>query len=101
MWPSDLWIIGQKAFGGRAYLNVNRHGWRHFRRFARMIARVCSGFIIYDRIEEFLVILRDEILPAYTSADGILSVLVLRRTLVGYHEVMVLSLWESRQAVAD
>lgn len=66
-----------------------------------MIARVCSGFIIYDRIENFLVILRDEILPAYTSADGILSVLVLQRALVGYHEVMVLSLWESRQAVAD
>jgi hypothetical protein len=63
-----------------------------------MIARVCSEFVIWDRVEEFFAKLKDEILPAYTSADGILSILVLQRALVGYSEVMVLSLWESKEA---
>ena len=70
-----------------------------WRGFAGMIARVCSEFVISDHIEDFLAKLRVEVLPAYTSADGILSVLVLRRALVGYNEVMVLSLWESKEAV--
>lgn len=45
--------------------------------------------------------LRVQVLPAYTSADGILSVLVLHRALIGYPEVMILSLWESNDAVVQ
>lgn len=66
-----------------------------------MIARVCSGFVIFDRIDEFLQRLRQQVLPAYVSASGILSVAVLQRTLVAYHEVVILSLWESRDAVFE
>jgi hypothetical protein len=66
-----------------------------------MIARVCSDFVISDRIEHFFAKLRFGILPAYTSAAGILSVLVMQRALVGYHEVMILSLWDSKEAAMD
>lgn len=66
-----------------------------------MIARVCSDFVISERIEEFLARLREQILPAYMSAKGILSVAVLQRTLVAYHEVIILSLWESPEAVFE
>lgn len=68
---------------------------------AGMIARVCSEFVFADRIEDFLANLRNEVLPAYTSADGILSVLVLQRALVGYNEVMVLSFWESKEVAFE
>lgn len=63
-----------------------------------MIARVCSSFVIADRIQDFLANLQREILPAYTSANGILSVLVLQRALIGYNEVMILSIWASSEA---
>jgi len=64
-----------------------------------MIARVCSEFVISTRMEDFLAKLRDEVLPAYISANGILSVMILRRALIGYTEVLILSLWESQDAV--
>lgn len=66
-----------------------------------MIARVCSAFVISDRIEEFVALLRNEIMPVYTSTDGILSVIVLQRKLAGYIEIMILSIWESNDAVVE
>lgn len=66
-----------------------------------MIARVCSDFVISERIEEFFARLREQVLPAYMSAKGILSVAVMQRTLVAYHEVIILSLWESPEAVFE
>lgn len=63
-----------------------------------MIARLCSAFVIADRIQDFLAKLQREVLPSYTSADGILSVLVLQRALIGYNEVMILSIWKSSEA---
>ena len=63
-----------------------------------MIVRVSSEFVISGRIEDFLAKLQVEVIPTYTTADGMLSVLVLRRTLVGYCEIMIVSLWESNGA---
>lgn len=78
---------------------VERCGY--FVGFARMIVRVSSEFVISNRIAEFLAILRTEILPAYASAEGILSVLVLNRALIGYNEVMILSLWKTKEAAIE
>ena len=66
-----------------------------------MIARVSSEYVELAHLVQFHMELRREILPAYESANGILSLLVLQRSLIAYDDIMIVSLWESEEAARN
>lgn len=65
-----------------------------------MIVRISSVFVPYTDCNEHIKRIQAEVLPAVQSADGFMSVWFVRRTLVGYSEFVLISLWRSEQAVA-
>jgi heme-degrading monooxygenase HmoA len=64
-----------------------------------MIVRICSAFVLSSLIEPYLDGLRGTVMPIYAAATGLLSVSVLQRHLVAYSEVLIVSSWESEEAM--
>jgi hypothetical protein len=52
-------------------------------------------------VEAYLQELHSTIIPVYSSSVELVSVSVLRRQLVSYGEVSVLTVWESQDAMND
>ena len=59
------------------------------------IIRVSSVFVLQSDVERFLAQLLDSGVRSYLNADGLLTIIVLRRSLVAYAEIMLLSTWQS------
>lgn len=57
--------------------------------------------MISNRSQEFLAQVRDQVLPSYMAARGILSIAVLQRVLIGYNEIIIFSLWESPETARE
>lgn len=47
--------------------------------------------------EPYLKRLLEAVIPAYEAAPGLLTVAVLRRSLVGYEEIATVTTWESEE----
>jgi heme-degrading monooxygenase HmoA len=64
-----------------------------------MILRISSVFVPYTHCDEHLEYVYGEVLPGLASAEGFVCVWLLRRSMVGYSEFALISLWRSEQAV--
>lgn len=47
--------------------------------------------------EPYLKRLLDAVIPAYQAAPGLLAIEVLRRSLVGYDEILTVTTWQSEE----
>jgi heme-degrading monooxygenase HmoA len=66
----------------------------------RMVVRICSDVVASANVEMYLEELRGTVIPIYSAAVGLVSVLLLRRQLVAYGEVAIVSVWQSHEAMA-
>ncbi len=66
-----------------------------------MIVRICSDLVGRDTVESYLEELRDNVIPLYSGAAGIVSVSVLKRHLVGYGEIATVSTWSSIDEMSE
>ena len=66
-----------------------------------MIMRISSAFVPEDTVEAYLDDLSRTVIPLYSKASGLASVAVLRRQLVAYGEVAIVSAWDSREAMLE
>jgi heme-degrading monooxygenase HmoA len=64
-----------------------------------MLVRISSVFVPYTQCAEHLEHVYGEVLPDLASAEGFICVWLLQRSLVGYSEFALVSLWQSEQAV--
>ena len=65
----------------------------------RMNVRIASRFVLEDKASVYWEYLHDAIVPRYEVADGLLSVFVLKRQVIAYVELDILSFWESEPAM--
>jgi hypothetical protein len=63
-----------------------------------MIARMWRGWTAVDSADRVAADLRAGIMARYAAAPGNVSVEILRRGIAGGVELLVLSVWESREA---
>ena len=68
--------------------------------YIRMVVRICSDVVASANVEMYLEELRDTVIPIYSTAAGLVSVFLLRRQLVAYGELAVVSVWKSHDAMA-
>lgn len=66
----------------------------------RMVFRICSDVVASANVEMYLEELRGTVIPIYSTAAGLVSVSLLRRQLVAYGELAVVSVWKSHDAMA-
>jgi len=66
----------------------------------RMVFRICSDVVASANVEMYLEELRGTVIPIYSTAAGLVSVSLLRRQLVAYGELAVVSVWRSHDAMA-
>jgi heme-degrading monooxygenase HmoA len=64
-----------------------------------MIARIWRGVTLASRSEEYLQYLEETGIPDYRDTPGNLGVQVLRRTEGNRAEFLLISLWESMEAI--
>ena len=64
-----------------------------------MIARIWRGITLKEKADDYLAYLHATGLPDYAKTPGNRGVSVLRRTQGDHCEVMLISLWESMDAV--
>jgi hypothetical protein len=66
-----------------------------------MIVRICSDVVAGDTVETYLEELRNNVIPLYSGAVGIVSVSILKRHLVGYGEIATVSAWSSIEEMSE
>jgi heme-degrading monooxygenase HmoA len=64
-----------------------------------VIVRVSSIAVPESNLDKYLEHVKENELPGYEVAPGLISVWLLRRPFVAYVEVMILSLWQSDEAL--
>jgi heme-degrading monooxygenase HmoA len=64
-----------------------------------VIVQILSVIIPESQASAYLEELQSHALPIYECAQGLVSISVLQRPVVAYHEVMLLSLWRSERAL--
>jgi hypothetical protein len=64
-----------------------------------MIVWISSDYVMCAQLDAHLNDVRLNLIPAYLSASGLISVCLLRRQLLAYDEVVIISSWESRAAL--
>lgn len=64
-----------------------------------MIARIWRGIIRATDSKEYLQYLRGQIAPVYQSAEGNRGVSILHNTQGEFASILLLSFWESREAM--
>ena len=64
-----------------------------------MIARIWRGITLKDRADDYLAYLQETGLRDYAKTSGNLGVTILRRNQGEHCEIMLISLWESMDAV--
>ena len=65
-----------------------------------MIARLWHGATLAERAQDYLAFLQARALPDYRATPGHLSAHVLHRTVGAITHYLVVSHWESREAIA-
>ncbi|MBN2624313.1 MAG: antibiotic biosynthesis monooxygenase [Acidimicrobiales bacterium] len=65
-----------------------------------MIARIWHGEVKQDRADEYLRLMREVALPDYRSTPGNQGAFALRRDEGGRTHVLMLTFWDSEQAIA-
>ena len=65
-----------------------------------MIARLWHGVTLAERAEDYLAFLRERALPDYRATPGNLSVDVMHRTVGAITHYLIVTHWESREAIA-
>ena len=66
---------------------------------AGVIVQISSIAIAKSEIGEHLRRLQRDVIPAYEAALGIVSIQLLRRSLVAYDELLTISVWESEDVL--
>ena len=61
------------------------------------IVRVASVFVMQSQAEPYLKGLLEALIPAYQTTPGLSALKVLRRSLVGYEEISMVTTWESEE----
>jgi heme-degrading monooxygenase HmoA len=61
------------------------------------IVRIASVFVMQSHVEAHLKRLLEGVIPAYQAAPGLLTISVLRRSLVGYEEITTVTTWQSEE----
>lgn len=64
-----------------------------------MILQISSTVIRDSSLKEYLEYLRQGDIPSYEAAPGLVSVWLLQRPFVAYVEVMIISVWQSDEAL--
>jgi len=64
-----------------------------------VIVQISSIAVAKAKTGEYLERLQRDAIPAYEAALGIVSIQLLRRSLVAYDELLTLSVWESEEAL--
>src|SRR6516165_8885447 len=66
-----------------------------------MFLRISAVFVPCAQCEKYSEHLRTQIIPNYEQAEGLISVTIVRRTLVAYWEFAVISTWRSERAMTS
>jgi heme-degrading monooxygenase HmoA len=61
------------------------------------VVQIASVFVVQSHAESYLKRLLGSVIPAYEAASGLLTVAVLRRSLVGYEEFATVTTWQSEE----
>lgn len=61
------------------------------------MVRIASVFVMQSHARSYLKHLLEDVIPAYQTAPGLLTVVVLRRPLVGYEEIATVTTWQSEE----
>jgi len=64
-----------------------------------VIARTSCTLVSNPKFPEFLSYMQNSVLPQYQNSPGLISVSLLQRLVVGYVEVLILSVWRSQEAL--
>jgi heme-degrading monooxygenase HmoA len=64
-----------------------------------MIARVWQGFAIRERVDDYVKHLQQSVVPELRQIDGFKGIYLLRRESSDDVEFMVMTLWESMDAI--
>ena len=62
-----------------------------------MLARTCCTLVSKPKFPEFLSYMQNSVLPHYQNSPGLMSVSLLQRVVVGYVELLILSVWRSQE----
>lgn len=65
----------------------------------RLILRTSSAIVPDSMFDTYLSHVQATTIPAYEAATGLISVSVFRRPVVGYVELLTLTMWQSGQAL--
>ena len=87
-------LMGTRAITQRIYVRLGADGLPN-----AAIARIWRGEIPLDRSDEYVEQMRTVAIPDYRSTDGNEGAFTLRRDLVDRAEVLMLTFWESRDAI--
>ena len=66
---------------------------------ADVIVQISSIAVAKAKTAEYLDRLHRDAIPAYETAQGIVSIQLLCRSLVAYDELLTISVWESEEAL--
>ena len=64
-----------------------------------MILRISSAIVSENQVGTYLEHVGKNVMPAYQTAVGLISVSLLRRQVVGIVEFLFLSIWQSNEAL--
>ena len=64
-----------------------------------MLARTSCTIVSNPNFPDFLSYLQNSVLPQYQNSPGLVSVSLLQRLVVGYVELLILSVWRSKEAL--
>lgn len=59
--------------------------------------RIASVFVMQSHVDGYLKRMLNKVIPEYQAAEGLLTVMILRRSLVGYEEITTITTWHSRE----
>jgi heme-degrading monooxygenase HmoA len=66
-----------------------------------MILRNSIVFVPCSECHHYLAFLRETVVPDHEQTEGLISVSISHRTMVGYCEFAILSVWQSEQAMTS
>ncbi len=64
-----------------------------------MIARISSAIVPHSTFDRYLDQVHTSTIPVYEAAPGLISVSVFQRLVVGYVELLTITMWQSEQAL--
>jgi heme-degrading monooxygenase HmoA len=89
-------MMAARAIMQRIYMGLGKDGLT-----ASTIARIWKGEVSLDKSDEYLEQMRTVAIPDYRSTDGNQGAFALRRDLDDRAEFVMLTFWESREAIMD